>query len=69
MPLREWLRNGHNRTFTKFSIHETFVCYLKNKGKDYNKILNEMEEMNVGKKRTSSDCDLLIDEMFLQKSV
>ena len=45
IPLREWFRNGHNCNLTKFSMVETFVSYLKNKGKDYNKILKKMEQI------------------------
>ena len=45
IPLPEWFRCRHNCILTKFSMLESFASYLRNKGDNYNRILNKIEEI------------------------
>ena len=45
IPLPEWFRSGHSCKLTRFSMLENFASYVRNKGTEFNGILEELNNI------------------------
>ena len=45
VPLLEWFRSGHRCKLTRFIMLKNFALYVKNKGNEFNGILEELNNI------------------------
>ena len=49
IPLPDWFRSGHSCKLTRFSMLENFASYVRNKGTEFNGILEELNNIQFYK--------------------